>query len=100
VLGSDGCAVLACSALRHSYREALVPPGAPAGAVRFVHLEVSPPVLADRLQERVGHFAPLTLLDSQLATLETPDATEPALRVDGERPVPELVATIVAALGR
>src|SRR5689334_8925091 len=78
-LARGGSAVLACSALRHAYREALVPEGAPRGAVRFVHLRVHERVLAARLDARVGHFAPTTLLASQLATLEEPDGSEPAL---------------------
>ena len=99
VLAGESAAVLACSALKHAYRDALVPAGTPPGAVRFVHLRVSPPVLAERLATRPGHFAPPALLGSQLATLEPPDATEPALAVDGERPVDELVETIVRRLG-
>ena len=94
-------AVLACSALRHAYRDALVPRGddvATGGMVRFVHLRVSPGVLATRLGTRTGHFAPPALLASQLATLEEPDAGEPALLLDGERPVPELVDAIRAHL--
>lgn len=94
-------AVLACSALRHAYRDALVPRDvvtATGGRVRFVHLRVSPGVLAARLGTRTGHFAPPALLTSQLATLEEPAAGEPALLLDGELPVPELVATIRAQL--
>ena len=96
-LGAGESAVLACSALRHAYRDALVPRDA-GGVVRFVHLRVSPAVLESRLGARTGHFAPAALLASQLATLEEPDAAEPALALDGERPVPELVAAIRATL--
>ena len=96
-LGAGESAVLACSALRHAYRDALVQPDA-AGAVRFVHLRVSSEVLATRLGARTGHFAPPALLGSQLATLEAPEPEEHALTLDGERPVPALVATIRRAL--
>ena len=94
-------AVLACSALRQAYRDALVPRNVPGAerAIRFVHLRVSPAVLATRLGMRTGHFAPPALLDSQLATLEAPEPEEHAITLDGERPVPELVATIRNALG-
>ena len=91
-------AVLACSALRHSYRDALVPPAAPADAVRFVHLRASPATLAARLGARAGHFAPPALLESQLATLEEPGPGEHALALDGERPVAELVEAIRRSL--
>lgn len=90
--------VLACSALRRVHRRQLAPDHAPPGAIRFVFLEVPPAVLRQRLTTRAGHFAGASLLDSQLATLETPGDGE-ALRLDGERPVPELVAAIRQATG-
>ena len=63
--------VLACSALRRAYREKLLPPGT-RRSVRLVYLRVSADELAHRLRTRVGHFAPVELLSSQLATLEEP----------------------------
>jgi gluconokinase len=90
--------VLACSALRRSYREALL-----AGAVRqhvcIVYLRVSAAELARRLRMRVGHFTPVDLLESQLATLEEPGPDEEVVTLDGERPVPELVDQIRRACG-
>lgn len=91
-------AVLACSALTHAHRAALLPPDAPAGAVRFAYLRATPATLRARLEQRPGHFAPAALLASQLATLEEPDAAEDAVVVDGERPVGETVATLRRAL--
>lgn len=85
--------VLACSALRESHRARL----ARARAVRFVYLDVPPEVLRERLARRRGHYAGISLLPSQLATLEPP---ADAIRVDGTRPVGELVATLRGALGR
>jgi gluconokinase len=73
--------VLACSALRESYRAALMPANATPGAVRFLYLRATPSVLHDRLTERIGHFAPAALLESQMATLEEP-APDEALIVD------------------
>jgi gluconokinase len=61
--------VLACSALKHSYRQMLRPDIAAPGEVRFVYLDVPRAVLEERLRTRHGHFAPPALLDSQLATL-------------------------------
>lgn len=63
--------VLACSALRRSYREALRLPG-----VRFVFLDVPEVLLRARLEERTGHYAGLSLLPSQLAALEAPGPDE------------------------
>jgi gluconokinase len=91
-------AVLACSALSRAHRAALLPPEAPAGAVRFAYLRATPATLRARLEHRPGHFAPAALLASQLATLEEPDAAEDAIVVDGERPVGEAVAMLARAL--
>jgi len=70
--------VLACSALRRSYRDRI---RRHAPAVRFVELDVPEPVLRDRLLNRTGHFMPASLLDSQLATLEPLGGDEPGVRV-------------------
>jgi gluconokinase len=84
-------AVLACSALKHVYREKLR-----VGAdVRFVYLHGTPELLRERLHERHGHFMTEKLLDSQLATLEEPrDATV----VDIDRSPEEIVREIRAKL--
>jgi gluconokinase len=87
--------VLACSALKQSYREALVPDGVPRSAVAFVHLDVAPPVAERRLAERRGHYMQASLVASQVATLEPP---RDALCLDGELPVPDLVSRIRRAL--
>jgi hypothetical protein len=63
--------VLACSALRHAYRDALARPGT-AGELRFVHLALSPETAHARLAARAGHFMPASLVQSQFATLEIP----------------------------
>lgn len=93
-LRAGASAVLACSALRQSYRDTLVPEGARPGEVRFVYLEVPRAVLRERLATRPHHFAGPSLLASQLETLEEP---RDALRVDGTRPAAEIVSTIRAA---
>ena len=90
--------VLACSALRRSYRSTLAPE-ALGSTVRFAHLRVSPETLAARLGARAGHYASGTLLASQLATLEPPDPDEDVLTLDGERTPDEIVAALRATLG-
>src|SRR5687767_14567367 len=45
-------AVLACSALKQAYRDALVPPGIAANELRFVYLEADPDLTAQRLAQR------------------------------------------------
>jgi len=84
--------VLACSALKESYRQRL----ASGAAFRLVHLTGSRELLAARLQGREGHFMAASLLDSQLATLETPTG---AIIVDIALPPIEQLALIKAALG-
>jgi gluconokinase len=98
-LRDDGHLVLACSALRRAYRDALVPADAPPDAVRFVYLHVSRETLARRLARRHGHYATGTLLDSQLATLEEPAPEEDVVWLDGERPVGDVAAAARVALG-
>jgi gluconokinase len=84
--------VLACSALKARYREALA--GGMRG-VRFVHLVAEERTLRQRLQSR-EHFAGPALLASQLDTLEPP---ADALTVDATRPPQELVGLIRRELG-
>lgn len=71
--------VLACSALKRSYRDTLRR-GAPDLAL--VHLTGTPALLAERLAARQGHYMPATLLPSQLATLQPPQADEKGLTLD------------------
>ncbi len=64
---AGGSTVVACSSLRRTYRDILRTAG---GRVRFAHLVAEPDELAERMADRTGHFMPVTLLASQLATLE------------------------------
>lgn len=85
--------VLACSALKASYRERLA--GGAAGRVRFVYLAGSAELFRGRLAGRAGHFMKPAMLDSQLATLEVPaDAVE----VDAGVPVAAIVERVRAVL--
>jgi gluconokinase len=70
--------VVACSALRRTYRDRL---RAAWPALRLVVLDVDSGELRRRLHARAGHFFPERLLESQLATLEMPQAEEHALVV-------------------
>lgn len=86
-------AVIACSALKKTYRR-ILRGGRPE--VVFVHLKADPRLLADRLKRRTGHFAGPVLLASQLATLEEP---EHALAVDVSGGPQEIVGAIRRGLG-
>ncbi|RYH02434.1 gluconokinase [Salipiger sp. IMCC34102] len=85
--------VIACSALKRSYRDRI---RALAGPVVFVHLAGDREVLLDRVSHRPGHFMPATLLDSQFATLEPPGPDEDAVTVDIDQPPQQVVAAIMA----
>ncbi len=85
-------AVLACSALRRDFRERL---RASLRDVRYVFLQADRGVLAQRLRDRLGHFMPATLLESQFETLEHPDD---ALTLDASLSPDLLVAQIRASL--
>jgi gluconokinase len=87
--------VVACSALKRAYRDVL------RGAdreLRFVHLTGDAGVIRQRMGQRVGHYMPATLLDSQLATLEVPGVDEHAWTFDVADPPPAIVARIVERL--
>ena len=51
----------------------------------FVYLAGTRERIAARMAARPGHFMPLSLLDSQLATLEVPGPDERVITVDLSR---------------
>ena len=89
--------VLACSALRKWYRDALRAAVGEGGCIRFVYLKGGYEEIDRRLRHRVGHFMPESLLKSQFDTLEEPDASE-ALVVRIDAPVAAIVDSILAGL--
>jgi gluconokinase len=92
---NGGSAVLACSALKESYRR-ILSGGDPR--VRFVYLRADPALLAARLERRKAHFFTRALLESQLATLEEPTPASTAIAVDASRPAETVVQDILAGL--
>jgi carbohydrate kinase (thermoresistant glucokinase family) len=87
--------VMACSALRRTYRDRI---RAVAPEVVFVHLHGTRELLAARIAARSDHFMPSTLLESQLATLEPLERDEAGLVMDVGLPVADLVAAAAARL--
>lgn len=85
--------VVACSALKRRYRDLLRAKG-DAGA-RFVFLQGSQTLLAERLGRRRGHFMPPALLESQLRTLEIPSPDEGAWVVDIRQTPDAIVADLM-----
>jgi len=81
-------AVLACSALKRSYRDNL---RAAAPGLRFVHLALTQHQALERVASRTDHFYPPSLVASQFETLEDP-AGEPGVHVaDGTAHVERVV---------
>lgn len=87
--------VVACSALKRSYRDRLR--RADPGLVT-VFLDVDEAELKRRLAERRGHFFPPALLVSQLANLEPPSPDERAVIVRGDLDVAEAVDAVMSRL--
>lgn len=77
--GTAPAPVVACSALKRSYRDLLR--GTAPGTV-FVHLTGGAATIAARMDARAHEFMPRTLLESQLATLEPPAADEDHILAD------------------
>jgi gluconokinase len=86
--------VVACSALRQSYRDQLV---VDRNAVKIVYLKGSKRLIAERLSQRGPHFMYPDLLQSQFDTMEEP---RNAIVVDVSAAPEAIVSTIKARLGR
>ena len=89
-------AVLACSALKRSYRASLLHA---LGSARLVHLEGSRALIESRLAVRAHRYMPASLLASQFATLEPPQPGDGALRIDVSATPPECVQAMLEGLG-
>ncbi len=63
---------LSCSALKERYRAVLRGDDSPGETV-FVYLKGNPKLLRERMDGRVGHYMPASLLESQLDALEEPN---------------------------
>jgi carbohydrate kinase (thermoresistant glucokinase family) len=87
--------VIACSALKRSYR-ALLSGG--HDDVRLVYLRGDADLIARRMAARHEHFMPVALLKSQLDALEEPGPEEHALTVSIAAPPLEIASRIIAKL--
>ena len=84
--------VLACSALKKSYRDEL----RASPNVKFVYLKGSYELFSQRVLVRKGHFAKQDLLASQFATLEEPTD---AITVDATASPEQIVVEVRRQLG-
>ncbi len=81
---ADSLTIIACSALKASYRRILA-------EAEFVFLTGSADLLAERINQRTDHYMPPGLLQSQLEALEVPENT---FTLDIKKPPRELVSGI------
>jgi carbohydrate kinase (thermoresistant glucokinase family) len=89
----SGGAVLACSALKQSYRDILV--SLDKKSVKYIYLKGDKELLVTRLNNRTNHFMPIELLTSQLESLEPPtDAITVLLNQSVEQIVLEIFQSI------
>ncbi|HEX8011375.1 MAG TPA: gluconokinase [Casimicrobiaceae bacterium] len=88
-------AIVACSALKRSYRDIIIDG---RDDVRLVYLKGDFELVAQRMAARHGHFMPVALLQSQFDTLEEPTADENPVVVSIEAKPKEIVERIMAAL--
>lgn len=86
-------AVLACSALKNSYRDILS--AGLAGSFHIVLLNGTHECILERLQARKGHFMPVNLLKSQFDILETP---ADGLLVSIEKPIADIIKSIEGSI--
>lgn len=90
--------VAACSALKRAYRDRLR--SFAGGNILFIMLDGDPALLEKRMAARTDHYMPPTLLDSQLAILERPEAGENSISLDVADDPDRLIGNAVAAMTR
>ena len=95
-LAADADTVLSCSALKRSYRDLLRAKA--RQPVTFVFLQGTRTMLAARMNSRRGHYMPLSLLDSQLATLELPAGESDVVTVEIDQPPERIVSVAIARI--
>ena len=88
-----GALIIACSALKESYRD-LLEKELP-GSVKWVFLSGSFELISKRMEAREGHFMPPALLRSQFDALEIPSD---AIQVDISKPIEEVVSYVISEL--
>jgi gluconokinase len=88
-------AVVACSALKRTYRDILI---SNRPDVVLVYLRGDKALIAARMAARKGHFMPPALLDSQFATLEEPGPDEHPIIASIAPPPPAIVDDVLRQL--
>jgi gluconokinase len=89
--------VLACSALRRSYRD-ILRATVPSDQSFVIELDADAETLRERMAERTGHFMPVSLLESQLATLEPLQPDERGAVIDVTPPLDVVIEMALSVL--
>lgn len=103
---NDYIYILSCSALKQSYRNIITGNNNYSNSnnnlysiqnnskVIFLYLKCSKEVLIERLTQRLNHFMPLELLDSQFNTLEEPalDCNNQVFIIDGDKNIKDIMS--------
>jgi carbohydrate kinase (thermoresistant glucokinase family) len=87
--------IIACSALKRSYRDVITQA---APTTFFIALHGTREVLHQRLAGRSGHFMPMQLLESQLATLEELQSEERGITLSIDQDVQAIVSAACTAI--
>jgi len=91
-LSMDESLVVACSALKQKYRDALIRGrGCRSASIRFIYLRCGIDTVKSRLSSRKNHFMPPSLTESQFADLEEPSGDGVAT-IDGGMDVEDIVS--------
>lgn len=88
--------VVSCSALKRAYRDRLRELA--CQPMTFIFLQGDRELLASRMAGRNHDYMPLSLLDSQLATLELPQAEPDVLTIDINQPLEAIVGRAMTVL--
>lgn len=88
--------VISCSSLKKTYRDLLR--RATNGNTIFIYLDGSEALLSARMSQRSGHFMPVALLQSQLATLEVPSGEDKVITVSIDQSLDAIVEEAERAL--
>jgi gluconokinase len=88
--------VVACSALKRSYRDIII---GDRPDVQLVFLEGNRQLISARLACRQGHFLPSGLLESQFEALEEPTADEHPIVISIDRRPKEIVDELLSIIG-
>ncbi len=88
--------VLACSALKRSYRD-ILRGTSPHDATFFLHIDLPYDVLLERMERR-EHFMPPSLLQSQFDALEPLADDEHGVELDEDEPLGDVVERAIRAV--